>query len=86
MSEQEYTKARALSPKSATNYRKLLRLQRTITSSPRSWFHLGHAGVIHLVNQRVGNTSTGSVKLTRSEFEKFVAFYEKAQKCPKLKQ
>ncbi len=81
MSEQEFKKARKLAANQATSYRKLLRLSSTIANGRRSWFHLGHAGDIYLCNQHKGRKATGHVRLSRAEFEKFVRFYETAQKC-----
>jgi len=58
----------------------VLLLPTTICSSPRSWLHLSHQGHIMITNQRNGHHSTGTVRLTRAEFEKFAGFYERALK------
>ncbi len=76
MSEQEFKQARM---SDAARHREILRLSSTLSSTPRSWFHLGHAGDIYLVNQRHGQPASGHVKLSRAEFERFVKFYEKAE-------
>ena len=69
-----------LSPKSARRYADLLRLQATAYDTPRSWMHLSHTGEILFVNQRNGQPSTGQVRLTRSEFERFIRFYTRGQR------
>ena len=77
MSEQEFKKARRLKKHGA-----ILAMKRdTFHSSPRSWFHFGHDGKIHVVNQRSGESATGQVSLTRAEFERFVRFYERGVKA-----
>ncbi len=58
----------------------VLKLPRTHCSTVRSWLHLAHTGEILITNQRPGNESTGHVRLTRAEFEKFCDFYDKALK------
>ena len=73
-------KTTLLSPKKARKYSDLLRLNRTDADTDRSWFHLSHTGEVLIVNQRNGQTSTGNVRLARSEFERFMRFYERGQK------
>jgi hypothetical protein len=45
--------------------------------SRRSWFYLGHDGVIYVVNQKFGEKASGVARLTRAEFEQFKKFYER---------
>ena len=70
MSEKEFAQQRS---------RGRRKVNRTISTAKSSWFHLGHDGAIHVVNQRFGQTSTGQVRLTRAEFEQFARFYKKAE-------
>jgi hypothetical protein len=72
MSEQEFQQKRSTG-------RRARKFNRTISTSRKSWFHLGHDGRLHIVNQRFGQPSVGHVTLTRAEFEQFKRFYEKAE-------
>jgi hypothetical protein len=74
---------KVLSPRNATSYKKILQLGRTVVSTRKSWLHLGHDGKVFIVNQSKGEQSMGSVTLSRADFERFVKFYEKAQKVRK---
>jgi hypothetical protein len=68
MSEKEFAKQRSAARR---------KRNRTITTTKNAWFHLGHDGSLHIVNQRFGEPSTGNVRLTRAEFEQFVSFYKR---------
>jgi hypothetical protein len=73
MSEQEFKRNR--------QQRKRQRIRRDVFSlSKRSWFHLGHDGKIYVVNQKFGEKASGTVGLTRAEFEQFKRFYERGMR------
>jgi hypothetical protein len=75
-------KHKLLAPRHARKDSDLIRLERTCASLKKSWFMLCHNGIaIH--NQEDGKTATGQVFLTRREFETFVRFYERGQRCQK---
>lgn len=71
MSEKEYAKQRRKGIAKAK--------RDTFTLSRKSWFHLGHDGLIHICNQQVGFAPSGTVTLSRAEFSRFVRFYEKGK-------
>lgn len=72
MSETEFANKRSVGKRST-------KWNRTISASRKSWFHLGHDGRLHIVNQRFGQPSNGHVTLSRAEFEQFKKFYERAE-------
>ena len=76
MSEQDFQNKRSVGKRSKKS-------NRTISTSRRSWFHLGHDGRLHIVNQKFGEPAVGHVTLTRAEFEQFKNFYERAESSQK---
>ena len=72
-------KPRILKPKDARTFKQRCQLKAECCHTPRSYFMLSHAGLV-ISNHRSGQSSTGTVTLTRAEFEKFIKFYETGQK------
>jgi hypothetical protein len=64
-----------LTPKTANTFNKICKLKRDNVSTKKSWLLLNHDGLT-ITNQKNGESHTGQVKLTRSEFERFIKFYE----------
>lgn len=58
-------------------------LVRDNISTPQSWILLDGADGVTITNQRPGESSTGSVKLSRAEFLKFAQWYTKPQRIVK---
>jgi hypothetical protein len=78
MSEQDFQKKRSIGKRTTKR-------NRTISTSRKSWFHLGHDGRLHVVNQKFGEPAIGHVTLTRAEFEQFRNFYERSEPCRRLR-
>jgi hypothetical protein len=80
---QQTGEAMKLSPKSARKHKDILKLNRTMKSTGKSWLHLCHDGKIVIFNHVAGRQATGNITLTRREFEIFARFYERGQKIRK---
>ena len=68
-----------LAPRDAKTFKQCCALISECYNTRRSYFLLTHAGLI-ISNHISGQQSTGTVHLTRGEFEKFVRFYQTGQK------
>lgn len=64
-----------LTPKTANTTNKLCQLERDNVSTRNSWV-LVEERYVHITNQKSGNPSIGSVRMTKKEFERFIKFYE----------
>jgi hypothetical protein len=62
-------------PKKANTFKQICKLKRDNVSTRKSWMLL-HEGGVTITNQVTGKESTGEVKLTKKEFERFIKFYE----------
>lgn len=67
------------SPRVAKTFNQLCQLQTDNINSKTSWL-LVDEGVVYIHNQINGHPSTGSITLTRREFNRFVDWYNKNQK------
>ena len=67
------------SPRVAKTFNQLCQLQTDNINSKTSWL-LVDEGVVYIHNQIKEHPSTGSVTLTRREFNRFVDWYNKNQK------
>lgn len=68
-----------LTPKEVNTFSKICSLKRDNTATKNSWMLLGGDGNpehIIIVNQKLGESSTGSVVITKKAFERFIRFYE----------
>lgn len=63
-----------LTPKTANTFNKICQLKRDNVSTRKSWMLIDERG-ISICNQKIGETNTGKVRLTRKEFERFIKFY-----------
>jgi len=70
---------RKLAPKDARTFKQRCSLVAEVCDTARSYFMLTHEGLV-ISNHRSGQQSTGTVRLTRGEFERFIRFYETGQK------
>lgn len=71
--------SKELTPKTANTFKKICKLKRDNVSTRNSWIMIGGDGDpnhITIQNQKVGHEGTGSVVLTKKEFERFIKFYE----------
>jgi hypothetical protein len=71
--------AKELTPKTANTFNQICKLKRDNVSTRNSWMSLagdGNAKHISIYNQKSGEKATGSVTLTKKEFERFIKFYE----------
>lgn len=66
---------KGMTPEKATTSKKICELSRDNISTGKSWILIDEKGV-DICNQVPGHSSTGSVRLTRKEFEKFIRFYQ----------
>jgi hypothetical protein len=73
-----------LAPKNARTLAQRCSLISECCDTARSYFLLTHAGLV-ISNHRRGQQSTGTVTLTRGEFERFIKFYETGQKLRREK-
>jgi hypothetical protein len=64
-----------LTPKTANTLNKVCKLKRDNISTSKSWILISDDSV-SICNQITGEKSTGMVKLTKKEFERFIKFYE----------
>lgn len=71
-------KDKANSPKNANTLNKICKLKRDNISTRNSLILLKEKSVI-ITNHKRGKSPTGSVELTRKEFEKFIQWYQTAQ-------
>lgn len=68
-----------LTPQTANTFNKICKLKRDNISTRRSWMLLGGDGNpnnITIVNQIAGHEKTGSITLTKKEFERMIKFYQ----------
>ncbi len=64
-----------LTPKTANTFNKICKLDRDNLDSRNSWISINEKTVT-IFNQRMGESPTGEVTLTKKEFERFIKFYE----------
>lgn len=65
----------AITPKTANTFNKVCKLERDNISTRKSWMSI-NGGSVCICNQMNGESSTGSVTLTKKEFERLIKFYE----------
>jgi hypothetical protein len=68
-----------MKPQEAKTFEQICKLQTDNVQTADSWLQLDE-GVIVIQNQRKGEAATGRVELTRAEFDKFIAWYQRDQK------
>lgn len=64
-----------LTPKTANTFNKVCKLERDNVSTKTSWISIDESHV-SIYNQKNGHKSTGNVRITKKEFERFIKFYE----------
>lgn len=67
------------SPRMTKTFNQIWRLQSDNINSKTSWLLIDE-GVVYIHNQVFGKPSTGSVTLTRREFNRFIDWYNHNQK------
>jgi hypothetical protein len=67
---------KTLTPKTVKNFNEILKLKRDNVSTRKSWMLINGINSITITNQVAGQAQTGSVTITKKEFERFIKFYE----------
>lgn len=64
-----------MKPKDVKKFHDILKLKRDNISFGDAWIIFNDANELAIVNQKDGASSTGEVKLTRRQFQKFVDWW-----------
>ena len=73
-----------MTPRQAKTFNQICTLQADKTETQNSWLML-EEDVVYLTNQKSGEPPTGEVEISRKDFEKFIAWYDRDQKPLKRK-
>jgi hypothetical protein len=73
-------KIKTMAPRDVRNLKQVCSLRTDNHDTKNGWMMLDSGKYIVLVNQVIGNRSTGEVKFTRGEFNRLIRWYTRPQR------